>query len=60
MLRLRPPRALVEGSRLARSLQPQTRRYVTGKPPNPESLNYPLLNKLYNGVPRIIVGGLGD
>jgi hypothetical protein len=27
---------------------------VTGKPPSPESLNYSLLNKLYNGVTRII------
>ncbi|KIM26103.1 hypothetical protein M408DRAFT_10128 [Serendipita vermifera MAFF 305830] len=30
------------------SLKLQTRAYATRKPPSPESLNYPLLNKLYN------------
>jgi hypothetical protein len=53
MLRLRPPRLLVDGSRLARSLQPQAQGYVTKKPPNPESSNYPLLRKIYNGVTSI-------
>jgi hypothetical protein len=56
MLRPRLPRLLVDGSRLTRSLQPQTRKYATKRPPNPESVNYPLLSKLYNGVTRIIVG----
>jgi hypothetical protein len=54
MLRFRPQYLLHETSRVRSSVSLQMRAYVTKKPPDSSSVNYPLLNKLYEGLPRTV------